>query len=440
MLEIKKREGSARLSIKEGAVSSISSSIRDTYIPQFALALKAHAFSIGVLSALAGLIEPVSEYISNFLMRRNSRKSLILITVSLQVIILLGISLLGLLAWKGIASNYHVAILIAAYVLLAISIGIGYPPWFSWMGDLIPEKQRGKYFGSRQRVAQTASLIIIPLGFLLDASETRGLAVLGFSLMFLIAALTRLISLFLLNRQYHPSFKLKRSSFFSFISFIRYPSTVSKFAIYNAFFNLAIAVASPFYVVYMRESLQFNYLTITLISLSSAVFFILFSPMAGRFSDKYGNVKLFTISAILLSLNPLIWLFIKSPLLLIIIPQLIVGLSNAALSISVTNFMYNMVSPQHRSLCISYTNVLAGIGVFFGSLLGGLLISKVSFINPYLFVFLVAGILRLLISVKFIASLKEEEHVKSLPKLSILHPLRSIESEVLLIRRLSKPQ
>ena len=48
-------------------------------------------------------------------------------------------------------------------------------------------------------------------------------------------------------------------------------------------------IASPFFAVYMLEELKFSYYMYIAVILSSSIFYLLFLPLAGKFSDKYGN-------------------------------------------------------------------------------------------------------------------------------------------------------
>jgi MFS family permease len=200
-------------------------------------------------------------------------------------------------------------------------------------------------------------------------------------------------------------------------------------------------IASPFFAVYMLEELKLNYATYTLVTMSSSVYYLLFTPLVGRFSDHYGNKKLLHLSTMLFSINPLLWIFIKSPLLLILIPQLLVGLANAALVIGVTNFTYDAVSPKHRGLCAAYFNILTGIGIFAGSLLGGFLIKylQISSISPFILVFALAFITRTLVSLIFLPRIKEEKKVSRLPPMhiNITHPFKTLHSEIGWFRKIS---
>ncbi len=439
---IEKREKALKISIKEGSASGFSMTLGDTYITPFALALKGSAFHIGILNAIIGLLSPIAQFFGSELMEKYNRKKIALNSTLFQAIIWIPIAILGYLFITGAFQKYLIAFLIILYSLLAIISGLAYPSWFSWMGDLVPKKSRGAYFSQRNKKIGIISLVATFIGaIVLDVFKTRGLAALGFTVIFLLASSARLLSLIFLKKQYEPKRKLEKNYYFSIWAFIKRMDNFGKFSIFNAFFNFAIMIASPFFAVYMLQELNFSYITYTLTIISSSIFYILFSPLAGKFSDKYGNKKLLYLSSILFSLNPLLWIFLKNPIALILLPQLIVGLANAAFVISVTNFTYDSVSPKHRGICVAYLNILTGCGIFLGSITGGILLKylNISSINPFIIVFALAALLRLSISLFFMAKIKEVKKVKKIPSttINLIHPIKSIYSEINWFRKIS---
>jgi MFS family permease len=128
-----------------------------------------------------------------------------------------------------------------------------------------------------------------------------------------------------------------------------------------------------------------------------------------------------------------LYIFAKTPLTVILLPQLSSGIASAASVISFSNFTYDAVSPRHRGLCMTYTNILIGIGTLVGSIAGGLIVSYLhpSTMNPYIFVFIVAALLRLLVALIFLPQIKEVRKVRKLPPgyTFIMHPFNFLHAE-----------
>lgn len=428
-------------SIHEGVAANLSISLGNSYITPFALALKANPLHIGFLSSFAGLLSPLTQIFGNRLMEKRSRKTIVMKFVLLQSLMWLPIALLGILYWKGILQNYLPWALIILYTLVVSLGGVALPAWFSWMGDLVPESERARYFAKRTR-ATTAIGIAAALiaAFILDAFKTKGLALIGFTILFVTAFTFRLLSFLLFKKQYSPKFKLKKRSRFSFLSFIKKYDNYGKYSFYQAFFMLSSMIAGPFFAVYMLKNLGFSYITFMIVSMSASVFYLIFAPLAGKFGDKYGSKKLITIGSIIFIFTPIFWIFLKTPLSLILIPQLLAGLANATIMIGFTKFTYDAVTPQHRGICLAYTNILIGIGTFIGAILGGLIVKNIAIgtISPFFIAFGVASFMRFASSAYFLPKIKEITHVKKVPKFNIdlTHPLRTLHSEVIWFKAL----
>jgi MFS family permease len=200
-------------------------------------------------------------------------------------------------------------------------------------------------------------------------------------------------------------------------------------------FYFALMIASPFFMVYMVKELKFSTATSVGIMIMGSIFYLIFLPLVGKFSDKYGNLKLLYLANISFAVAPLTWMISKNPIVLGLIPQLFIGLANAALTISFTNFTYNAVSQKNRGLCVSYTNILSGIGILIGSLSGGAILnyssSKTLALNIFFAVFILSSLLRAIAAFYFLPKLKEKKF-KRIPALSanLTHPFKTVQAEI----------
>ena len=139
------------------------------------------------------------------------------------------------------------------------------------------------------------------------------------------------------------------------------------------------------------------------------------------------------MAGFLFPIVPLLWIFIESPLYLILFPSLISGLANAAFILAINDFTYDAVSVQRRGLCVAYTSLLTGIGIFLGSIIGGLIIEylPINFMEPILFSFLVSSLLILMVSLFFLPQLKEVRKTEEISlSADLSHPFKTIHSDI----------
>ena len=418
--EIKK---ALSLSIREGASASVMTGTGNSFITPFALSIGANNFQIGFLSSFVGLVGPLTQLYNSRAIEKYSRKKVVMLTVLLQALLWIPIIVLGMAYYFGFFVDYLPWLLILFY---SVHIGIGAiagPVWFSWMGDLVPEKFRGDYFSKRNKIVTTVSVIMMLIaGFFLDFFRTNGSVLIGFSILFSIAMLARIYSVFIFRKQYCPKLELPKDYYFSFREFVARALTnnFGKFVFFMGFFYFAVSIASPFFAVYMLKELEFNYLWFTIITLSSSVFSIIAMTFWGKFSDKYGNRLVLVISSVLISFVPIFWLFSSSKLYIIFVPQLVGGLAWGGFNLAAFNFIYDSVTPPKRALCSIYNNVFVGMGIFVGAMAGGAVARYTSFNlfgSSLIFLFLISAFARLIVSVSFLKFVKEVRVIDKPPML-----------------------
>lgn len=439
----KQKKQALNISIAEGSANSLSTGISNSYITPFALQLSNSDLNIGILSSISGLIAPLAQLYGSKLMDKYSRKKIVLTASLLQGIMWLPIIAVAIMKFYGLYVSSLIYLFIVFYSIFAALGVLYYPPWFSWMGDLVTEKEKGKYFGKRNTILGLVELLSVLIAtVILKFGENTKYELIGFAIIFTISFLGRMASYVIIHNQYTTHAKSRKEYDVKLSSLIKENKNYRKFAIYQLFFNLAIMIASPFFAAYMLQKLDFNYWTYILVTISSSIFYLVFTPIVGKFSDRYGNVRLLVIANILFALNPLLWIFIKAPIMLIFIPQLVSGIANAASILSFTNFSYDYLTKEERGVGVAYANVLAGVGVFIGSLIGGIMLSylNITFVNIFFFVFAVSAIIRIAVALIFLPGIKETKSVKRLPPMyvSLLHPFKSIQSEIGWVRYIFK--
>lgn len=422
---------SLKYSTKDGISSTIATSIGNNFISPYAVSLNASNFQIGLLSAIPYIIP--TELFTSSAMEKFSRKNIVTLGVLIQAILWPMIALLGIFSLKSHSfAMIAPTLLIVLYsALIGFELFIG-PAWSSWMKNLTENVKLGRYFGLRNKIFGIISLIsIIAAGFVLKFFEEKSYVFFGFLLLFLTASLARLVSRGYLKKQYEPEFRLKEKYVFSLWQFIKKAPTnnFGRFAIFLGFVNFAQMIAGPFFTPYMLKELKMNYVTFTFINLivsSTATFLVM--PLWGKFLDKYGCVQIMRTTAISCSLIPVLWMISASTPWLVI-AQIISGVSWAGFNLAAGTFAYHSVTKERIGICVAYSSIFNGVGIFLGSLLGGFITSlHVTFMSVFFLVFLVSSVARLIVMTVLLPKVQEVKKVKapySLFKI-ILKPLKGI--------------
>lgn len=414
------RKKSLSYSVKDGIAWSVNSGLGSSYIAPYALALNANNTQIGLLTSVPNLVASLSQLETPKLMEKTSRKRMVTNCVLVQALTWLPISLIAFLFLfskvDGLIAPMLVILFYTIYLLMGSFVS---PAWSSWMGDLVLKKERGKFFGRRNTIVGIAGLSAMLFGALFLDIFKQSEVLFGFVTLFLIAMVARLVSRYFLTKQYEPKFKYEHEYYFSFSSFVRKmkDNNFGRFTIYVTLMTLAVNLAAPFFTVYMLQApplgLGFSYLIFVAITLSASVSTVLFMPLWGKFSDKYGNLRSLRICGLFIPIVPILWLYSTNPVYLII-AEGISGFFWAGFNLASTNYIYDAVSKQRRGICFAYFGALNGIGIFVGATLGGLFATyiNVGFMSTLLFLFLISGVLRLAVSVIMLPKLKEVRKVE----------------------------
>lgn len=415
------KEKGRKNSIRDGSFYSIMDGMGLRYITPYALSIGLSNKLIGILEFLPALIGNTFRVSFNKMYYKKSRKSMVLPFVFIQAFFWIPLLLVGLgYFFLGLSLFYASLFLVICYSVIIISGVIAAPAWTSWMQDLV-ETNRGKYFGKRNKINGLILVTsMLAAGFILNYFSDKKIFF-GFAILFGLACIGRYFSFSFLKKQYEPKATSDERTYFSFFQFIKkMPSNnFGRFVIFASLISFAVAIASPFFSVYMLKELHLSYFAFTLISLSSLISPILFLSFIGRITDRAGTVRIMKVSSFFIAFVPLLWIcsiFLRGLPTWILVAylftiELFSGFVWAGYNLASSNFIYDAVTKQKIILCFTYFGFLSSIGAFFGGLIGGQISSISSFsllgLGSILSVFLISFVLRLLPALLIAPKLKE---------------------------------
>ncbi len=395
----KLKKKARKYSIKEGIFTSAKNSFGDYYVSPFAIAINSSSSVVAMISAFSGLLGPISQMFGSRLPEKYPRKKIVLRSIFFESLIWLPFIAIAILFYSGILLESLPILVLFSFSLYTIAGNLGYPAWFSWMGDIVENKHRGKYFSKRNLLMGFTSVVLaISAAFFLDYFGKNHHIMFGFAILFSLALLSRLTCWKILHKQYEPKIKLKKGYYFSFWDFLinSNKNNFGKFSLFRFFFTFTTAISSPLLVVYLLRHLNFSYTAYMVIIFSGTIFSLIVLELWGKFADRYGNYRTLCISTLIIPFIPILWVLNSNIFYLIFIPSALSGIAWAGIHLSETNFIYDNVSYQKRGLAISYYNMFWGIGLFLGASLGALLIKilDTNFIQPIILIFIIGALAR----------------------------------------------
>jgi MFS family permease len=413
---------SLRHSVRDGVAYSVMAGGAETYLSAFALFLRATTAQVALVATVPPLAGAFFQFLAAWLGHRSGRrKPVILVGALLQMLVWLPLLVLPVLF-----PQYAIALLVVCLVVYYAGSNLAAPLWASLMGDLVPERKRGRFFGRRTRLATISSFIALAVaGAILYGFDRFGHTWLGFAVVFGAAALARLVSVYHLVCMHEPEgqgtvlpgFQVSRQ----WLQSLRH-SHALRFSLYLVCMQAAVGVSAPFFAVYMLRDLQFNYIQFMANTGTAVLMQFLMLNTWGRISDVFGNRLILVTTGSMIPFLPLLWL-VSGNFWYLIGVQVISGFAWAGFSLSAGNFLYDLIPGARRATTMAFHNVFVAIGVFLGGMLGALL-SRVApaewvvagqvFTLPsvLLLVFAASASLRILVAVLFLPRLREVRQVR----------------------------
>ena len=320
------------------------------FLAAFALALGATHWEIGLISSIAFLSMPM-QLVGLYAVDRWKQRRALIVLCALTAR-LLWILIVFLPFVRGKAS---LRLLLTVLVCIGFIAAIPGPAWHSLVRSLIPVDSLGEVFSKRRAWGTMVGLCLtLAGGFFVDAWPTfSGRPPLeAYSVLFSIGILFGLTGVVAISRLPEPPMEGDHSE--SFRSLVRLPLRDSGFRSllgFIAFWNFSINLATPFFVVYMLERLMLPMLAVTALIVLQQLVYVLSVRIWGTLSDRFSNKAVLTTSLPLAIVAVAAWSFTTLPdryalsIPLLIAIQLGIGLSLAAIPLSITNLALKQSPP-----------------------------------------------------------------------------------------------
>ncbi len=412
-----------RASLNDGKSQASMLGFGESYLGAFGIFLKATTLQVGLLATLPQLLGSVMQWAGAINMDRlRSRRKAVSVGAYIQGLTFIPMAFLPFLFNQG---NLAIPFLLLLLMVYHGANGAVIPAWNSLIGDLVPNRTRGRFFGQRNMLTGLSTFIGIVLGGLtLDYFNRQGMGGTGYFIIFLAAFIARSNSVRWLMRYDDPDFSISQDQVFSFRQFIkRSPySNFAKFVFFVGIINLGVAFSSPYFALYMLRDLQFTYIEFTIVTAVSTVTQFLTFRYWGNLSDRFGNKKILNLCGWGIAIVPILWLFSSNIFYLMLI-QVYGGLTWSGFSLATSNFLFDAVTPPKRARCVAYQGLVNGVFIFLGSLMGGYAAGHLpksiplgffawepAFILPV--VFLISGFIRLVAAIIFLKKFREVRPVE----------------------------
>ena len=391
----KKVRNSLRASTAEGTFNTAASSITQTYIQPLAIELGATNSDMGLLSAAQNLANTIAQIPGAKLTQRMPRKTIWMVSqLTSKIFFMIPIMLLPLMNLGN-----EVWLLIAVMALIAFFVGLRTPAWTSMMGDLVPERIRGKYFAMRNMVTGAAGIAVtLVSGYFVTTY--------GFPLIFFFAIVLSAMSIVFFAKMYEPPvkkifhyghrFALNPHDWKNAIA-LNKPLVI--FTAYMCLMYFAVEIAAPFYAVYMIKDLSISYFWFGALTVLGAIIRIISFKHWGRINDRFGSRKTLLVTGFFGCFTPFLFLFATGVFDIALI-KIFDGFIWAGFDLVIFNYLLDIIPANRRPQYVANHNFFVGFGITLGDLAGAVFIgflmeSSFLFWHGLQLIFLLSFVLRI---------------------------------------------
>lgn len=297
---------SLRASTAEGVFAELfTACMGPAVLTGFALHLGASPVEVGMVVALPQLAQVVQLPAAwTTALFGGRRVAILAVTLSRQA--LLPLAAIPFLPLDGAASRL---VLLACAALAAALAVVGNNAWTAWMGELVPARLRGRYFGRRTAACTlggTLAGVAVARG--LDAAAGAGATALVLAGLALCGSAVGAVTSALLARQHEPAAPPARApALRDAIRPLADPDARGLLT-YQVAWNASVGLAGGYFTLHLLQNLRAGFTVVALHAAGAAAARVLAAPLWGRAIDRVGARPVLAASSFAASGLPLLWL------------------------------------------------------------------------------------------------------------------------------------
>lgn len=363
--------------VKDGVASQAMATLTSgVFLVAFALELGASNIVIGLLAAIPALLQ-LTQIPSIYLVNKIQNRRFICFYASL----------LSRLPWLLIALSPfflpHKAGL--AVLLLGLFIYSGFEgmsgcSWNSWMRDIVPRDKLGGFFSNRMRLTTAFGLVVSFLAGTYIAWWKKAYpnaVVDGYSLLFLIAFLSGVLSLYYIARIPEPVMQPVKTDFWKTLNMPFKDFNFKRLLMFLGSWSFAINLATPFFTVYMLKQLNMSMFFVVLFNIILQIFNVMFFRVWGRFTDKFSNKSVLGVSGPLYIFSILLWTLTQDPSKhvltypLLFVIAVMMGIGQSGVTLATANIGLKLAPQGKATSYLAASTIINSLGAGIAPILGG---------------------------------------------------------------------
>lgn len=302
-----------------------------------------------------------------------------------------------------LGARSSVVLFLGFYMLSSLLGSMSVPFWFSWMADLVPKEQAGKFWGRRVALASLVNILAVPLGWFTDRYAHESVAPYG--ILFLLAAIFGQIDIIIHKQVVEPAATPAPSiSLWRSLQDLIRQLNFRRLLIFHCCWNFASFFSDVFVLVFFLKVIGLSQSWIAVaVSLMWTIRWIMARYWA-FLGDRFGHGVVLRLCALALALWPLGLVFWghSNPKAALLGTHAYMGFFNVGYETAITALLLGVLPATNKSLFVSFMHGCVGVTAAMAPLAGAFVLNWTSLhaswfgpMDSYQIVFLLGCLFRL---------------------------------------------
>lgn len=288
-------------------------------------------------------------------------------------------SFLLLIALIPFLPGYQAWALLILIGLMSIPGSLSGLSWQSFIGDLIPEQDRGQFFSNRNRILVIVSMISTGIiGIILNRFDQTNPY--PFQLLFVFAFLFGVIEVYYLFKHIEiVDVTQQASKSYNLLSTLKESIKEKPFLYFllsSMLFNFGWQMAWPLFSIYQIEYAHATAFWLSIFTLANQTSQILTYKWWGKMSERYGNSKMLFIAAVGMGSAPFLTV-LSTNFIYLTLTNIFTGIFLAGTNLLLFNQLLGVAPEKQRSSYITIYSIFIGLIAFTAPQFGVWVFSKI---------------------------------------------------------------
>jgi MFS family permease len=392
-----------RLSVFEGSLTQVflnwtSGSVLIGFMLHLG-ASPAEIALVGSVPLLSQIASPAAAYLAAAFGQRK------LLTVLMALVSRLTWLLAAALPLVPMPDAWRPSVLILVVLVSSFFLAANGTLWAAWMGDVVPERERGRFFGLRAGIVGVIAMVAnLGAGAFLD----RVAAPLSFQVVLVASVVIALLGVAIYLLQVDPPTSFERVRWQQLLTLPWREPGFNRFLRFALYWQFVVLLAAPFVFPYFLDELKLTFTQVAIWTSIAALTALATTYLWGRLADRTGNRGVLAIGTFLAGLLlPATWILagLTGDVRWVWVSAVFDAIAWGAIGPAIFNLALVSAPRANRVVFIAMYSLGTGIAGFAGGVLSGpLLVFLRRFETPlfgstwtaYHWLFVISGVLRML--------------------------------------------